>query len=418
MKNHPGLRTILFIWLGWILVLFLYQSWITRRIDLTAPDHVLMWTGTETADSYLATKLYLNDPYLNEHVAWDSEYYLAIAMSGYDDPLIQAIPGNFNWMTNKTFCTAGQDTDCYSLSYAFFPLYPFLMRITALLFTFLPLTAIARFTLAGVVISLLGTLAAMLALYHLVRSSLGDDDGIRSAFYLVIFPGSFFLAQVYTEGLFVGLTFGALACLLDRKWYLAGSLAALAVWTRPGGALLFLPMALLWVLDRVWNKGWKVTIPSGAAVLAPLFSYGIWSLTPLADKFHLVEERYFGRGLLDIRSSLQVWSTALQSFTQSNLQTKFYYAIEIAAIVLALASCIYLIKKHPEISLYGLGMIFFALTSGSAQGMIRYMVVLPSLFWMLARWGRQPVFDRIWTLLSCLLMGLLALLFSFNYWVG
>ncbi|MGA9398689.1 MAG: mannosyltransferase family protein [Anaerolineaceae bacterium] len=418
MKNHMGIRTILFIWLGWILILFLYQSWVTRRIDLTQPDQVLMWTGAETADSHLASKFYLNDPYLNEHVAWDSEYYLAIAMSGYDDPLIQAIPGNFNWMTNKAFCTAGQDADCYSLSYAFFPFYPFLMRITALLFSFLPLTAIARFTLAGVVISLLGTLTAMLALFHMVRSSLGDDDGIRSAFFLVIFPGSFFLAQVYTEGLFVGLTFGALACLLDRKWYLAGLLAALAVWTRPGGALLFLPMALLWVLDRVWKKGWKVTLTSGAAVIAPLLSYGIWSLTPLAEKFHLVEDRYYGRGLLDIHLSRRVWDIALQSFTQDNLQTKFYYAIEITAVGLALASCIYLINKHPEISLYGLAMIFFALTSGSAQGMIRYMVVLPSLFWMLARLGRQPVFDRIWTLLSCLLMGLLALLFSFNYWVG
>ena len=37
---------------------------------------------------------------------------------------------------------------------------------------------------------------------------------------------------------------------------------------------------------------------------------------------------------------------------------------------------------------------------------------------VLAGWGRQPVFDRLWTLTSCLLLGLLALLFSFNYWVG
>jgi hypothetical protein len=36
-------------------------------------------------------KIYLNEPFLNEHVSWDSEYYLAIATGGYEDPAIQRI---------------------------------------------------------------------------------------------------------------------------------------------------------------------------------------------------------------------------------------------------------------------------------------------------------------------------------------
>jgi hypothetical protein len=63
-------------------------------------------------------------------------------------------------------------------------------------------------------------------------------------------------------------------------------------------------------------------------------------------------------------------------------------------------------------------MIVFAVTSGIAQSMIRYMLVVPVLFWVLARWGKNPVFDRLFSLLCILLLGLEIMLFSFDFWVG
>ncbi len=53
----------------------------------------------------------------------------------------------------------------------------------------------------------------MLALFDLTRDSLGEDGALRAVFYLIVFPTGFFLIQVYTEGLFVGLAFGCLAML-------------------------------------------------------------------------------------------------------------------------------------------------------------------------------------------------------------
>jgi hypothetical protein len=63
-------------------------------------------------------------------------------------------------------------------------------------------------------------------------------------------------------------------------------------------------------------------------------------------------------------------------------------------------------------------MVFFLLTSGVPQGVVRYVLAAPAMFWMLARWGKSPVFDRIWTLVSVLLLGMEAMLFSFNFWVA
>lgn len=155
----------------------------------------------------------------------------------------------------------------------------------------------------------------------------------------------------------------------------------------------------------------------GLAVLAPVVSYGIWSISPLAEKFHRVESLFFSRKLLAIGASLVVWGQALQTFALGNSQAKFYYALEFAAVSLAIAACLLIFRERPEISAFGLAMIFFSLTSGVPQGMIRYVLAAP-MFWVLARWGGNPAFDKIWTLVSVLLLSVEAMLFSFNFWVA
>ena len=56
--------------------------------------------------------------------------------------------------------------------------------------------------------------------------------------------------------------------------------------------------------------------------------------------------------------------------------------------------------------------------SGSPQSLIRYMLVLRPTFLCLGKLGNNRIFDRAWTIASLLLMGLLALLFSFDFWVA
>ena len=48
----------------------------------------------------------------------------------------------------------------------------------------------------------------------------------------------------------------------------------------------------------------------------------------------------------------------------------------------------------------------------------RYVLAMPSLFLVPAALGRWPVFDRLWTLASCLGLAALALAFSFGFWAG
>src|ERR1700690_1472646 len=176
MKINPSIRNILMIWVGWAIIMIAFQHWAVLRVELKSPDHFL--------DPAQPRSVYLDDPFMNSHISWDSEFYLSIATVGYDDPAVRAIPSNFEWnAAQQTYCTAGKDIGCYSLNYAFFPFYPLLTRLLTYPLHPLNLTPIARSTLAAITLSLLGTLGAMLALYFMARSSLGEDGGVRSAFY-------------------------------------------------------------------------------------------------------------------------------------------------------------------------------------------------------------------------------------------
>ena len=233
--NRSLLKKLVLLWLGWGLILLAFQHWAVMRLNVAGPDKVLDWTAAETYPGAPSKKYYLSDPFMNTQVAWDSEYYLSIAVGGYDDPKVQAVAGDYGWQ-NEHFCTPGYDEDCYSLNYAYFPLYPLSTRAlsTVLHVMALGLSPVAAATLAGVLVSLLGTLGAMIGLCSLLLPLLGEEGSLRAVFFMLVFPSGFFLGQVYTEGLFLGLTFGALACMQERKWGWAALLAALATWTRPG----------------------------------------------------------------------------------------------------------------------------------------------------------------------------------------
>jgi len=410
-------RTIVLIWLAWLVILLAFQTIVPMRLKLQRPDYALSWTPSETQAHSQAGKPYLNDPFMNAQVSWDSEFYLSIATAGYDDPAVRAIPPDFSWRYPR-YCIAGRDRPCYSLNYAFFPAYPYLARLVALPLRALPLTPIAASTLAAVIVSALGTLGAMLALYDLTQCELGEAGGRRAAFYLVIFPAGFFLAQVYTEGLFVGAAFGCLALLRRRQWIGAGLLAVLATWTRAVGIALVIPLAIAWLREMDWKRIDRATVVRSLAVLAPIAAYLVWRFSAWGQAFAIVEHTFFGREPLAFQRSLAEWKLAWQTFFGNNLQGKAYYAVEFAAILLGLAACVWTLRKQPGLSLFGLAVMVISLTSGGAQGMHRYVLAVPSIFMVLSRLGRFEAFDRGWTLLSTLLMGLYAMLFTFDMWAG
>jgi hypothetical protein len=410
-QSWRPLLTIAGIWFAWAVVLVTFQALVPGRISLDRPDRVLEWTANETGLRSHRDQPNLLDPTLAGQVAWDSEFYISISVAGYDDPTVRTM--------------APDDGSApISLNYAFMPLYPILMRAVALPIGVLGLNPIATAAVAGVVVSLLAALAAMIALFSLARRYLGDAGGVRAATYLVVFPTGFFLAQVYTEALFLALALGTLALLDERRMLPAAGLAVLATWTRPIGIALVIPLVLA-VLMPLWHDRRTGTRPSRrgivvglVAVGAPLVAYGLWATSPLGARFATVEREYFGQQLLAIGTSWDAWTSVLGRIGQAGIDTQIYYGLELFAIVLALIATAWAFRRAPGLALFGLVALLVPLTSGAPQSLIRYVLAIPAIFLLLARLGSRPAFDRGWLIASTLVMGFLATLFTFDFWVA
>jgi hypothetical protein len=408
-------RIIVFTWLAWVTIVIGFQAWMSARVMPQWPDSALSWTTSETGPSYQQGQKYLIEPFMNNQVAWDSEYYLAIAVGGYDDPATDLVGPPNNRLTK---------------SYSFLPFYPLLIRLFMIPLSLLGLNPIATATLAGVIVSALGALGAMLALFDLTYDSLEEAGALRAAFYLIIFPTGFFLVQVYTEGVFVGLAFGCLAMLKRKNWLMAAILASCAVLTRAVGISILIPMFVNWLRTGDWldlDLEWRQLYLQGIArralwraflVFSPLMTFLLWRFSSYGQAFSMVEIDFFGSSFMNIRGAFFAWVEAWRSLFMDIPQRTANYSLIFFIAILGLVACFKTMKEYPEAGWFSLTVIAISIGSGPPAGIHRYVLTAPAIFIYLARLGRNPVFDRAWTIISILWMGALAALFAINMWVA
>ncbi|MEM7800430.1 MAG: hypothetical protein AAF633_14640 [Chloroflexota bacterium] len=423
------------MWLIWCHIMIGFPAWVEARLDLQRPDFALFWTAGETAATSNDDQPYLLEPFMNRHVAWDSEFYLSIATVGYDDPAVRSVD-----LRDPAVRALRPDLDPalverldgqLTLNYSFMPFYPWMMRLVAVLLSPLGLNPIASATLAGVLISMLGTYAAMLALYDLAANEFGPDGGVRSAFYLIAFPTALFLAQVYTEGLFIGLAFSSIALARRERWGAASLLASGAVLTRPIGIAVIIP--LIWpLLGPLWQRirgggqepsrlFFSFSIDTFLPILVrlvPIATFLIWYFSMHGQAFRLVESLFFGRDLLDLAGSAADLISLAGALSGSNSQAAAYAMLELGGIGIGLVACLATLRRYPAVSIYGLAAVLIPATSGHILASHRFLLAIPSVFIVLGRLGRSPLFDRVWTLFSILLLSVLVTLFTFDFWVG
>ena len=170
---------------------------------------------------------------------WDCDWFLSIAGSGYDlaPHLVRGL-----WQAN----------------WAFFPLFPLLVRLAA--------------TLAGVAPAIAGAAVATLALWafavlgwlYQVRTR-PDASPWPWLLLLAAWPYGFYFDAAYSESLYAALTVACLLALQTGRPWLAAAACACVTATRPTGVLL----AAWFGLHRLWRAR-LARGPAGAArFLAP-----------------------------------------------------------------------------------------------------------------------------------------------------
>jgi hypothetical protein len=204
-------------------------------------------------------------PVLASLTAWDGVYYLGIAADGY---------------------RAGPVNGPYPNA-VFFPLYPLAVRAAAV-----PLNG--DLPLAGVLVANAAALGALFLAYALARRRVGRAAAFLAATFVTLQPGAVAYSMTYSDSLFLLLAVGSLLCAESGSRAAAGMLSSLAALARLQGALLLVPLLLLFASQdrsrprRSWL--WALGAPAGLAAfglaigtltgdpLTPLTGQSIWDV--------------------------------------------------------------------------------------------------------------------------------------------
>lgn len=382
--KHPSWRRIFALWLGWYILLILFQHMIWARFDLQKPDYGYTWTSEMTTGE-------VDGPATGGrfHARWDSWRYVEIARHGYQDAEV-----------------------------TFFPGYPIIMRVMdelALRWIFADMNPADRMYLSGMLVSGIMSGIGILLFHQFLLERLGDEAAWRGTFYLLIFPTAMFMAQVYTESTYLAVSLGALLFIYRRQFWYAAPLAIFATITRPTGVLLILPMITVW-LDHWW-RGLDLPRYYLAAISLPIITFWGFNFLLEGQGLNTFEaQQDFGRHFLQ---PLALCIFAQQIAWIGTESAGFVHVgLDLLLTLFATYLCIREWKWHPGLALYGLAAVWLPLATGQLVSQNRYVLIVVPIYFVLARWGKNPVFDRLWTIGSLLLFAMYTVLFTQGFWTG
>ena len=328
---------------------------------------------------------YSKSVWLDVWSVWDSGWYLDIAQYGYNAHYHSLLP---------------KLTETGQLNYAFFPLYPMMLRGLGWL--------IGDYPLAGIILSNVFLLVACVFLYKLVCLSDGPKAGVRAAKHLLLFPVGFILSGVFTESTFLALAIMTFYFARRDWWVAAGITGFFLALTRNVGVILVAPLAYEYLQARSFQVS-RIRANILALGLIPL-GLGLF----MAYNYHLTGD-WLGFVHIQVAWHRQLMNP-LKSLVSSLRSADFYVQFPAWFVLVVLAMAVFFCRR--------LGLSYFVLTlmlvlvplasslpeRSQMPSMPRCTMAAFPLFILLAQITRDQRLD--WAL-SCLLAALQSILMVF-----
>lgn len=327
-------------------------------------------------------------------VRWDSGWYLSIASGGY------------------------QYHPDYPSSVAFFPLFPLLIRgVDAVL----PGSNV----LAALVVVHLALAAALVYIYKLLQIDYGDRVAWRSIYFLLIFPGAFFLSAVYSESLLLLAIAGSLYHARRGQWLLAALFGIMGSATKLIGVALIIPLGIELASQRgrslrsLAAGAWILLTPLGALAYFAYLQARFGNFRVFFD----TEEHWYREPFSPVLfTGFQKVLDGVQTFPYYPANTaplhQWFVVFDTTLIWLFLAAGVVLWLRHRPA--YGALVIVFTLIpalSGNPQSMNRYLAILFPVFLLLGRIRSEPLRNTI-SVASVIGLTFTTYLFVNGLWAG
>ena len=266
---------------------------------------------------------------------WDGGWYLTAANTGYPGVLPRNPDGS-----------VGANTS------AFFPLYPFAIRVVRWFGFALDTSAFVVGGLAGCVL--------VVALWFLLRRVWDQGAADRGVALLCCFPGAVVLSMAYSEPLMLALVVLCLSMLLAQRWELAGAFGALATATRPNALAVVLACAWAAAVAILRRREWRAL---AAPLLAPLgfvaFQVFLWARTGEPRAWFETQEGGWGE-----RMSLRGNWDRLHSFLDHPFGDVNVTVATLGLVFVVLTLVLLVRSRAPGVLVaYAVGVALFMLTS-------------------------------------------------------
>ena len=283
---------------------------------------------------------YSGNPLLDLWARWDSGWYLHIAESGY---------------TSNVFSSGQTDI-------AYFPLYPYLIRILSWPFGYNKTAVIVT----GILISSVAFIAAAYFLYRLVAKRFNDQIARLSVLLLFLSPMSFIFSAVMTESLFLLLIVLTFWLAEEKRWAWVGAVASLLPLVRPVGPFIVAFLGLMYLNQLKWS--WRKLISFQS----------LWLIGPIIGGLTLLLINYMVTGNpLGFVEAQAAWQRTFLNFSGPSgglftLQGLYLALFAVASIVLVT------IYRRQIGNLYWLMAVILVLLplSSSLYGLIRYTAII------------------------------------------
>jgi Gpi18-like mannosyltransferase len=389
VAHHWIVRDILFPFLLTRLLLAAV-GWIAMQAFADAPVLQGAWELKQDhkmspVETHLGNR---GHPFLNMFSRWDGGWYVLVAKGGYRfEPGLRS-------------------------NAAFAPAYPMAIRLTHGLFRG---ESDASWFFAGLVVSNIALLLALVYLIRIVRLDADQATASRAALYLLVFPSTLFLSAFYAESLFLFASLAAFYHARRNQWLAAGLFGAITALTRPPGFLIAFGLAVEYLAQRNFrlrqlrpNFLWLGLIPAAFGGMSAYFHFRFGNMFAMRDA-----QAAWGGAWGTFKGPLY----PLLQFAKA--RPLHYEVVDTSFAILGFVMTIYTAcKLRISYGVYAVTCFLFLISWGSYESIARYVLIIFPMFLGFAAWGRNEVFHRAYLIIGSALAALFMAEFAMWRWVA
>jgi hypothetical protein len=334
---------------------------------------------------------FLDNLFLKPWANFDGVHYLNIALRGYIDEA------------------------------RFFPLFPLTIYISS----FGSFNAASTF-LAGLTLPNIFTAVALYFYYKLLRIDYEEKKALSALVYLLVFPTAFFLAAVYSEGLFFLLLVLSFYFARKQKWEYAATCGLLLCATRFVGVFI-IPALAYEYFKNAKSKGGGYYLRFLSLILIPfsgLLTYALYNQYKWGSFFYFLTahtELGNSRSASALVFPLQTvfrYFKILFSLTPSVFEW-WVALLELSAFVFGALMLYIAWKKSVRISylLFAVPAFLLPSLSGTFSGLPRYLLIIFPVFLAVSLLKSHTV-KRLYVIAGSVLLFVLLMFFTKAYFIS